>query len=249
MSPEEHFAIVGLSTATGELIQEYNTSAWPGADGRRMLIVDFLPSLKGAPHALVVGRILGGEQMLYLWDTSSPNLSPAFLGPLNTSGGDLTWDEDGGVLFELLPGANDDESGSLLMYSVASGAPPSPMGTPIALKDHFSFPQFDPLTKTIFGLSLASGGTNGYIRELTDLDPATGKVSTRGTLGEFYVDLENGPKAFDPQNRRSFYMLATSPMGQFDAVAVDVDTGKVLQFLGLCGFIGYCPEGFTYGPG
>lgn len=45
-------------------------------------------------------------------------------------------------------------------------------------------------------------------------------------------------------------MLASGPFAEFEVVAVDVSgpSAKVLERVGLCGFIGYCPESFAWGP-
>ena len=59
---------------------------------------------------------------------------------------------------------------------------------------------------------------------------------------------QGGPKALDAATGTAFYMLANGPFGEFNVVAVDVTTGKVLETVGLCGFIGYCPEGFAFSP-
>lgn len=82
--------------------------------------------------------------------------------------------------------------------------------------------------------------------------------------GGYYAILETGPKvggllgacarsphccsqhianlvqAFDPVNRRAFYMLATGPFAEFDVVAVNVDAvpPTLAEAPSLCGFIG-----------
>lgn len=128
-------------------------------------------------------------------------------------------------------------------------------------------------------------------------------ATTHGAIpGGYYVSLEDGPKAFDLVSRRcvgaegsrrcchegarllpsfhlatfrAFYMLSTSPMGEFSVVAVDIDSGASDLCKGpiasdletkplplslsfavpptleeappLCGFIGYCPQAFAFG--
>lgn len=47
-------------------------------------------------------------------------------------------------------------------------------------------------------------------------------------------------QAYDPVNRRAFYMLATGPFAEFDVVAVNVDAvpPTLAETPSLCGFIG-----------
>jgi hypothetical protein len=45
-------------------------------------------------------------------------------------------------------------------------------------------------------------------------------------------------------------MLASGPFAEFDLVAVDIDANPVvlLETPPLCGFVGYCPFAFVFGP-
>ena len=62
--------------------------------------------------------------------------------------------------------------------------------------------------------------------------------------------MPNLVQAFDPVNRRAFYMLATGPFAEFDVVAVNVDAvpPTLAETPSLCGFIGacWCVEPFQY---
>ena len=182
----------------------------------------------------------------------APAASAATLrGSVNCSGGDITWDADRELLYETVTDGNDEDSGSLVIVNPTAAAPPGIVGS-FALQAHFGFSLFDAQTDSIFGLVLKTGGPNGYLRDFVSL-PAEGRsynATSRGDLGALYVVLEDGPKALDAATRRAFFMLASGPFAEFEIVAVDVDATpvKILETPGLCGFLGYCPQAFAYGP-
>ena len=71
-------------------------------------------------------------------------------------------------------------------------------------------------------------------------------VQSEVSLNPFYV-ISEGPRAFDQDGQRAFYLMATSgPFGELDMATVDARTGQMLESPGVCGFIGDCPEAFAY---
>ena len=232
----EGMFLVGLDTATGAVAQLLNTSTWPGVEaGGHALVEELFPAQGGG--LLVVARVLRGAQLLLEWSGDAAEL-PVLRGALNASGGDLAFDATSQRLFEVVPGASDDDSGTLLTVSTGPGAPAAAGSIP--LSSHFGFPQWLGPRKALVGLSLTVGGANGYARNVTLLDPRTGVTQDLGELGDTYVVLEDGPKALDAGGMRAFFMLASGPFAEFEVVAVDVSgsAAKVLERVGLCGFIG-----------
>jgi len=241
--------LVCLSTASGEVVTFLNTTQWPGSNGTHLFVEDLFPHPAGG--LLVVVRPLGGSgtQQLLLHYQGDPSTPPLLLGGVVASGGDMSWDSSTNLLYEVLPGATDDDSGSLFTVSTGPGAP-KVIGKQIPLTSHFGFPQWSPTRKALVGLSLAPGGPNGYYRNVTLLNPKTGSTVDLGALGDDYVVLEDGPKAMGAGGDTVYFMLASGPFAEFDIVAVDISgpAAVVKESVGLCGFIGYCPEGFAYGP-
>jgi len=244
--------LAGFDTASGARVASFDTRAWPGAApaGRGVFIEALFAS--GAASMLVVGRNLG-EQAQLLLDVDAASGAATLRGSVNCSGGgDLTWDPSHELLFETVTDGNDEDSGSLVLVNTSAAAPPGVVGS-FALADHFGFSLFDAATDSLLGLSLRAGGPNGYLRELLSLSAdarSFANATSHGDLGALYVVLEDGPKALDAATRRAFFMLASGPFAEFEIVAVDVDAVpvKVLETPGLCGFIGYCPQAFAYGP-
>lgn len=241
--------LVCLSTSTGEVLTFLNTSYWPGSNGTHLFVEELFPHPQGG--LLVVVRPLGGSntEQLLLHYQGDPATPPTLLGGVGAAGGDMSWDSLTNLLYEILPGATDDDSGSLVTVSTGPGAP-KVIGTPLALSSHFSFPQWSPARKALVGLSLTQGGPNGYMRNVTLLNPKTGASVDLGALGDDYVVLEDGPKAMGAGGNTVYFMLASGPFAEFDVVSVDVSgpTAVVKESVGLYGFIGYCPEGFAFGP-
>jgi hypothetical protein len=240
--------LLSLSTATGQVLTLTNTSTWPGSNGTHLFVEDLFAHPAGG--LLALARPLGSSppspQQLLLRIAGG---AATLLGSVPESGGDSAWDAAGSLLYEVLPGASDEDSGSLATVSTGPGAP-RVVGTPLALQSHFSFPQWSAARGALVGLSLYPGGPNGYSRNVTLLNPKTGDLTDLGGLGDDYVVLEDGPKALSASGSTAYYMLASGPFAEFDVVAVDISgaAAVVKESVGLCGFIGYCPEGFAFGP-
>ena len=249
-SSNDKILLTGIETSTGKRVINYDTRAWPNVLGRGFFIEALFSSNKKPGFIFVVGRSLGQpEQLLIDLDTSSGITT--LRGIVNCSGGDITWNEIDERLYETITDGNDEDSGSLIIISTSTnGSSPSILST-FALEDHFGFSMFDPLSKNLFGLTLQTGGVNGYMRNFTALSTQDKRynATSHGDLGELYVVLEDGPKAFDTTTRRAFFMLASGPFAEFEITAIDVDSipVKILETPGLCGFIGYCPQAFAFG--
>jgi hypothetical protein len=240
--------LLSLSTATGEVTALTNTSTWPGSNGTHIFVEDLFAHPDGSLLALArpLGPASPPQQQLLLRIAGG---AAALLGSVPEAGGDAAWDAAGSLLYEVLPGANDEDSGSLATVRTGPGAP-RVVGTPLPLQAHFGFPQWSAARGALVGLSLHPGGPNGYTRNVTLLNPRTGELTDLGGLGEDYVVLEDGPKALSASGATAYFMLASGPFAEFDVVAVDVSgaAASVKESVGLCGFIGYCPEGFAFGP-
>jgi len=243
--------LAGIDTATGARVASFDTRGWPGATGRGVFIEALFASAKRAGALFAVGRNLGGTEQLYL-DVDAASGAATLRGAVNVSGGDIAWDEARETLYQTVGDGNDDDSGSMVLVSTAAGAPGPAVVATYALGDHFGFTLFDAATDALLGLTLQAGGPNGYTRSLVALSAGARayNATSHGDLGALYVVLEDGPKALDAATRRAFFMLASGPFAEFEIVAVDVDASpvKVLETPGLCGFIGYCPQAFAYGP-
>ena len=190
----EGMFLVGLDTSSGAVTHLLNTSTWPGVEaGGHALVEELFPAPGGG--LLVVARVLRGAQLLLSWSGEAGAL-PVLRGALNTSGGDLAFDGATQRLFEVVPGANDDDSGTLLTVSTGPGAP-SATGS-IPLSAHFGFPQWLGPRKALVGLSLTVAA-NGYARNVTLLDPRTGVAQDLGELGDTCVCAANrASRARDP---------------------------------------------------
>ena len=253
----EGFVLAGINTSSGERVATFDTRAWPGATGRGVLIEALFAQAQRPGQLLAIGRSLGQAAQLLL-DVDAATGNATLRGSVNCSGGDIAYDEARDLLYERVSDGNDDvDSGELVVISAAAAAPgPRVVGT-LALGNFFGFPMYDPQTDSLVGLALQTGGPNGYMRNFTTLalpitnssDYATDATS-HGDLGAQYVVLEDGPKAIDPVTRRAFFMLASGPFAEFEIVAVDIDSvpTKVIEAPGICGFIGYCPQAWAFGP-
>jgi hypothetical protein len=249
--------LLGFDTTTRALTTTLNCSHWPGPEFYFM--TDIYPSAGGG--LLVVGAYGSASPSLQSLftvsqlDSASPTV--AFLGNVSSGG---AYSEDGaldpasGLLFQIA-GQSDGPPivfGNLTITSTIGQGAPSVVGE-FPLGGPFGFPQFDPASGALFGLQLKQDA-QGYHRSLTFLNnPASQawNVSDKGDIGEgFFVVLEDGPKAFDAATGRAFYMVATGPFAEFDIVALNISTSPptILETPGLCGFIGYCPQGFAWSP-
>jgi len=199
---------------------------------------------------MVVGSTTPGAQLVYLLESPLISGSSAeLLGAVNLTGGsDVAFDAARDVLYEDVGASgNDDSGGVLYATSVAQGGM-------YALENDFSFPLYDPGAQALVGLTLVSGGAQGYARNLTVLTPSgptSYNATSHGSIGDgLYVVLEDGPKAIDPINRRAFFMLASGPFAEFELAAIDLDSypPRIDEAPGICGFIGYCPVAIAYGP-
>lgn len=238
--------LLSLSTATGEVLALTNTSAWPGSNGTHLFVEDLFAHPAGGLLALArpLGSASPPQQLLLRIAGGAATL----LGSVPESGGDSAWDAAGSLLYEVLPGASDEDSGSLATVSTGPGAP-RVVGAPLPLQAHFGFPQWSAARRALVGLSLFPGGPNGYSRNVTLLNPKTGELTDLGGLGDDYVVLEDGPKALSASGNTAYFMLANGPFAEFDVVAVDISAAAVVkEAVGLCGFIGYCPSGMALGP-
>ncbi len=270
----EGMFLVGIDTATGALTQLLNTSAWPGADGGHVLVEELFPAAGGG--LMVVARVLRGAQLLLQW-SGKPADMPMLLGAVNVSGGDLAYDAAGQRLFEVVPGQSDDDSGTLVTVTTGPGAPATSASIPLAAHFGFpqwlgSRKALVGLSLTVGGpngyarnvtlLDPRTGATQD-LGELGDTcvapplppppsapPPLLHQPCRTSSPPRSYVVLEDGPKSLDAEGGRAFFMLASGPFAEFEVVSVDVSgsTAKVLERVGLCGFIGYCPESFAWGP-
>ncbi len=238
--------LLTLSTATGAVLALTNTSTWPGSNGTHLFVDDLFAQPEGG--LLALARPLGPASPPHQLLLRIAGASASLLGAVPESGGDCAWDAAGSLLYEVLPGANDEDSGSLATVSTGPGTP-RVLGTPLPLQAHFGFPQWSAARGALVGLSLYAGGPNGYSRNVTLLNPKTGELTDLGGLGDDFVVLEDGPKALSASGNTAYFMLASGPFAEFDVVAVDISGAAVVkETVGLCGFVGYCPEGFALGP-
>jgi hypothetical protein len=238
----DEFALVGIDTLSGLVSLKSNTSTWPGVGVGRFFVTAIFPD-NGS--LLVIGHVLSesrNESLMFYRFTSEATQ----LGAITNASvaDDFTFDAARSVLYAIVPGQNDDDSGTIETISFSPPAVPTVTAS-FPLENHYEFPQVVSGGK-LLGLTLAVTPGGGYARNVTVLDVDSGAEEPIAQLGDFYVILEDGPKAIDPIGGRAFYMLATSPMGQFDVVEVDVQNGVIGESVGLCGFIGYCPESFSY---
>ena len=250
--------VAGWDVRSGTLARMVNVSTWPGG-GPYFIEAIFAHGDARDDALLVIGSYGSADptvQSLYVVSgASGPAPSAALLGNISCRGlggycADATVDVAGGRLFQISGEDDTGDSGALVVTDLATLAPV----TSYALDAHFSFAQFDAATGTVIGLTLVDGGASGYARNVSVLTNPAGpayNATSHGTIGEgFYVDLSDGPKAFDPATRRIFLMLAGGPFAEFDVVTVDADSvpPKIDEAPGLCGFIGYCPQAFAFGP-
>ena len=245
----EAFVLAGFNVFTGELIYRWDTKTLYNSSGKPILLEEIFVTTasKGVGQLLVVGRELGQPGQVFL-DVASLTGTASLRGVVNVSGADMAFDEAKDVVYESVSDGNDEDSGSLVIVSLS----PPKVERSFALENHFGFSTFDPKTGQIFGLTLEAGGPNGYFRNVTALKPQANGYSavSHGDLSDLFVVLEDGPKAFDASTRRAFYMLASGPFAEVEIVSVDVDENPVkpIETVGLCGFVGYCPDAFAFSP-
>lgn len=248
---------MGIDVVTREVAFTINASAWE-CPGTLHVVVDvFAGGASAKGGLLVTARAVRSSDLLF-YVVPDPRGSGAatLLGSLPCEYcADATWDAQGEVMYVLADsgGASDDAGGSLWAISTANLSAPTVIAN-VTLQAPFGFPQWDPVSRNVVGLTLApAGGT--FTRNVTLLyEPASGiyNATSHGAIGGgFYVDLQDGPSSFDAASGRAFYMLATGPLASFDVVTVAVDENPVyvLESPSICGFIGYCPDVFAYGLG
>ena len=186
------------------VVASINMSAW--APAPRFVVAIFpAPSVGGL---LVVARSApnAGQDVFLVSDpTGTANVTLA--GTVDCPDcGDWAWDGVSDTLYAISNEESSDPSGSSLVGFSLSNASAPVLVANFTLTNAFEFPQWDTLTASLFGLSLVTGGPNGYGRNFTVLnDPSNGALNetSHGTIGDgLYVILEGGPKAFDPISRR-----------------------------------------------
>lgn len=229
-----------------------NASSWP-SPGTLHVVVDVF---SGANGLLVTARVIGSQDLLF-FTVPDPfeNGTATFLGSLPCPYcGSATYDSVGQLLYVLVDsqGSSDDSGGELWSISTECGFF---VVANVTLPVPFAFPQWDAASRSVVGLTLVQASGGSYTRNVTLLyEPASGayNATDHGAIpGGFFVDLSSGPSAFDAATGRAFYMLATGPLASFDVVTVAVgdDPVTVLESPSICGFIGYCPDAFTFGAG
>lgn len=246
--------VVGIDVATREVAYTLNASAWK-CPGTLHIVVDVFAGSSGG--LVVTARAVKSTELLfYAVPDPRGSGSATLLGSLPCEYcADATWDAQDELMYVLADssGASDDAGGSLWAISTANLSAPVVVAN-VTLPGSFGFPQWDPASRAVVGLSLVPAGS-GFTRNVTLLyEPASGvyNATSHGAIsGGFYVDLQDGPSSFDAVSGRGFYMLATGPLASFDVVTVAVDENPVvvLESPSICGFIGYCPDVFTYGLG
>jgi hypothetical protein len=250
--------IAGFDVRSGTLARMINCSTWPG--GGPFFVEAIFAHGDDADDALLVIGSFGSAdptvQSLYVVSgASGPAPTTALLGNISCNGlggycADATVDVAGGRLFQISGEDDTGDSGALVVTDLATLA----QLNSYALENNFGFAQYDAATETLLGLTLFDAAGGSYARNVTVLANPGGAVynaTSHGAIGEgFYVDLSDGPKAFDPATRRIFLMLAGGPFAEFDVVTVDADSvpPRIEEAPGLCGFIGYCPQAFAFGP-
>lgn len=240
----DSIVLAGIDLTNGMVAFSYDTSQWTG----EFLFILGIFANDTFPHLI---RVVGkepktGTQVVVDVNTQTGNFT--VLGTfLFAPGGDIAYDPNRNILYELATNGNDDDSGNITIFNL-NIQPPNVIGT-IFLQNFFELPAWDPLSDSLMGLTLGTDGNGNYERNFTLLYPQDNSfnVSVRGNLGEFYA-LFDGPKAFDLEYRRAFYIIATSPMGEMDAVTIAIDSNpvQILETPGICGFIGYCPSAIAY---
>lgn len=193
-----------INVGSKAVVASINMSAW--APAPRFVVAIFpAPSIGGL---LVIARSAPtGGQDLYLVSDPTGAANVTLAGTIDCPDcGDWAWDGASDTLYAVSNEESSDPSGSSLIgFSLTNTSAPILVAN-FSLANSFEFPQWDALTASLFGLSLVTGGPNGYGRNFTVLDgPSNGVLNetNHGTLGDgLYVILEGGPKAFDPTNRR-----------------------------------------------
>lgn len=245
-------SLIGIDVITQSIIYTVNASAW---DPPVFMVSAIFVAASGS---LVVIGVPNPGALPLLYYVSDPTGGGAgntsHLGSLPCAGcSDWAWDPADEVLFAEYNEDSSDASSppGLVAFSVANASAPVLVSN-FTLDDDFEFPQWDPVTRSVFGLELQPPGPDGsYTRNLTLLaDPAGGVYSatSHGPIGDgLYVSFDG--KAFDPETRRAFFMLASGPFAEFDLVAVSVDANPVAveEAPPLCGFVGYCPFSYVFG--
>ena len=193
-----------INVGSKAVVASINMSAW--APAPRFVVAIFpAPSIGGL---LVISRSApNAGQDLYLVSDPTGAANVTLAGTIDCPDcGDWAWDGASDTLYAVSNEESSDPSGSSLVgFSLINASAPIVVAN-FSLTNAFEFPQWDALTASLFGLSLVTGGPNGYGRNFTLLNsPSKGILNetNHGTIGDgLYVILEGGPKAFDPSNRR-----------------------------------------------
>jgi hypothetical protein len=241
----DELALVGINTTDGAVVRTIPTSSFTPT-GQFLFILGIYPAAAAGSLFVVAKEPKTGVQVFVDVDTASGTATPR--GNVTfAAGGDPAWDPATGTLYEIATDGSDDDSGNVTIIDTATGR----VAGAIPLQNFFALPHWDPVTSSLMGLTLSQPSPGTYQRDFTLLFPQAGTYNTtdHGALGAFYAEYD-GPKAWDPANRRAFFVIATSPMGEMDLVTVDIDAvpAKILESPGICGFIGYCPGGIAYSP-
>lgn len=235
--------LIGLSTQTGKILQSFPTTGWlPNAS--IVLIECIFTNPNKADNLFIVARDPKVANVQALLDFNTHSGAVHLRGTVSATGGDCAWNPAGDLLYEIYA-PDDTTSGSLLVLSTA---PPTRAVGTIALQNFFALPAWDDQNNGLVGLVLTDGAAGSHGRNTTVLFPQalTYNTTVLGSgLGPFYV-LFDGPKAFDAEHHRAFYVIATSPMGEMDLVTVSTESGAVLESPSLCGWVGECPEAIAY---
>lgn len=243
-------SITAFSTASGKLTKEFKVdSLLSGSSALTMVSAFFIvPSSKG--NMLVVAREIVNhkEGAQYVLDLDVGSGIATVRGSFNSSAGMWTWDASGETLWGVTYDENaKDPSGTMVAVSTKPGDV-SVLGT-FNTSNFFMLPEWNQKLKAIHGLELFKGPPGpAYDRRFATVDALSMNftVQSEVSLSPFYV-ISEGPRAFDQDGQRAFYLMATSgPFGELDMATVDASTGKMIESPGVCGFIGDCPEAFAY---
>jgi hypothetical protein len=164
--------------------------------------------------------------------------------PLCTDeGSDSTWDPVARVLYVLQSNGNDDDNNGFVCALNVS----SMTTTSFQPGADYVLPQWDPVSRSLVGLSLSRPQPGVFLRDLALLPPGGGNFTSHGSLGALSV-LYEGPKAADMAGRRAFYVIATSPVAPLVLAGVDIDAvpAVVVSQVPICGVIFDCPMVIGY---
>lgn len=247
--------IAGFDVIEKDIVYILNCSSWPNGGPY------FMSALFERPDKSLLaigeyGSAAPTTQTLYsIVNPTSTTPTVTILGNVSCPGlgnycSDCAYDVTRDILFQISGEEDQNDSGGLVTINVTTLQVLSSFN----LQNHFAFSFWDPITMSVVGIELATDAQGNYMRNLTLIsDPVIYNqynATSHGAIGDgLYVTLEPGPKDFDPFTRRAFFMLANGPFGEFDVAVVNVDSipPTNVENVGLCGFVGYCPQAFAYG--